>query len=361
MTHKNTAHVPSLDGVRAIAALMVMFFHFFQNLTPNNSITSFLKTLASFGQTGVSLFFVLSGFLITRILIREKNSTYFFRNFYLRRTLRIFPLYYLYLILVFIIIPLFNHQHPPDLSKQIYHWVYLQDFAITFNWDFVGPVHFWSLAVEEHFYLFFPLIVYYLKENHLLYAIVAILLSSLIVRFIMNKNGYEVFYFTFSRLDELSLGAILAVLEAKNKITQQVAHRFIYLFIIIALPTMLLWLVYSKQANESIQVTKYLLISLSYFCIIGFIISAPNSNFVKKSLQFKPLVYIGKISYGLYVYHGLCFHYLASVYRGNSIVVLFIGSFLFAIIISSMSFYVFESFFFRYKDYYKNKHTIQNS
>ena len=124
---------------------------------------------------------------------------------------------------------------------------------------------------------------------------------------------------------------------------------------------MLLWLVYSKQANESIQVTKYLLISLSYFCIIGFIISAPNSNFVKKSLQFKPLVYIGKISYGLYVYHGLCFHYLASVYRGNSIVVLFIGSFLFAIIISSMSFYVFESFFFRYKDYYKNKHTIPNS
>ena len=63
MTNKNTAHVPSLDGVRAIAALMVMFFHFFQNLTPNNSITSFLKTLASFGQTGVSLFFVLSGFM----------------------------------------------------------------------------------------------------------------------------------------------------------------------------------------------------------------------------------------------------------------------------------------------------------
>ena len=358
MTNKNTAHVPSLDGVRAIAALMVMFFHFFQNLTPNNTVVSFLKTLSSFGQTGVSLFFVLSGFLITRILIREKNSAFFFRNFYLRRTLRIFPLYYLYLILVFIIIPLFNHHQLPALSKQIYHWVYLQDFAITFNWDFVGPVHFWSLAVEEHFYLFFPLIVYYLKENHLLYAIAAILLSSLIVRFIMNKNGYEVFYFTFSRLDELSLGAILAVFEAKNKITQQITYRFIYLFIIIALPTMLLWFVYSKQANEGIQVAKYLLISLSYFCIIGFIVSAPNSHFIKKALQFKPLVYIGKISYGLYVYHGLCFHYMTSVYHGSSIIMLFIGSFLFAIVVSSISFYVFESFFLRYKDYYKIKNTF---
>ncbi len=225
-------HVPSLDGVRAIAALMVMFFHFFQNLTPNNTGVSLLKTLSSFGQTGVSLFFVLSGFLITRILIREKNQTcIFFVNFYFRRSLRIFPLYYFYLILVFVIIPFNHHVEIPDLSKQIYHWVYLQDFAITFNWDFVGPVHFWSLAVEEHFYLFFPLIVYYLKEKYLVYALAAIILSSIIVRYFLTKaHGYEVFYFTFSRLDELVLGAILAILEINKKLTADKAASF-YLFL----------------------------------------------------------------------------------------------------------------------------------
>jgi peptidoglycan/LPS O-acetylase OafA/YrhL len=362
MNKKNSLHVPSLDGVRAIAALMVMFFHFFQNFYATNSVTAFLKTISAFGQTGVSLFFVLSGFLITRILIREKNSEHFFLNFYFRRSLRIFPLYYFYLILVFFIIPIINHTDVPEFSKQIYHWVYFQDFAITFKWDYMGPLHFWSLAVEEHFYLFFPLLVYYLKQNQLVYAIFAILISSIVVRYFLNRSGYEVFYFTFSRMDELALGAILAVLELKNKLTQQMAYRFLYLFIAIALPTLCLWYVFSKDANASLQVVKYVLLSLCYFCMLGFIISAADTNFIKRALIGKPLVYIGKISYGLYVYHGLCFYYFKELYDGNNSWILFFGSFLLAIGVSSFSFYVFESQFFRFKDYFKQKnatHTIQ--
>lgn len=359
MNQNNTLHVPSLDGVRAIAALMVMFFHFFQNFIATNNLTIFLKHISVFGQTGVSLFFVLSGFLITRILIREKNSEHFFLNFYFRRSLRIFPLYYLYLIIVFFIIPIINHTDVPEFSKQVYHWIYLQDFAITFNWDYKGPLHFWSLAVEEHFYLFFPLLVYYLSQKQLLYAVLTILISSVAVRFFLNKLGYEVFYFTFSRMDELAMGAVLAIMELKNKLTRDTAPWFLYLLAVISVPTVILWFLYNKDSNTAIQVLKYLLFAFCYFSTVGYLISASETNILNRSLTFKPLVYIGKISYGLYVYHGLCFHYFKYIYKGDNNLILFFGSFLLSIVISSISFYVFESQFLRFKDYFKYKKTMQ--
>src|SRR5689334_3773086 len=102
----NLRYHKELDGVRAIAAFMVIFFHFWHegefNLSP------LLTRISNFGRTGVSLFFVLSGFLITRILIATKESPGYFSSFYIRRSLRIFPLYYLFLSLTFIIIPLIS-------------------------------------------------------------------------------------------------------------------------------------------------------------------------------------------------------------------------------------------------------------
>jgi peptidoglycan/LPS O-acetylase OafA/YrhL len=354
MKKHDLLHVPSLDGVRAIAALMVMFFHFFQNLTPNNTGVSLLKTLSSFGQTGVSLFFVLSGFLITRILIREKSQPDFFRNFYFRRSLRIFPLYYFYLTLVFVIIPLISHVEIPAFSKQIYHWVYLQDFAITFHWNYAGPIHFWSLAVEEHFYLFFPLLVYFLSEKKLVYALAALILSSITVRYFLTKAHFEVFYFTFSRLDELVLGAILAILEINKKLTADKAARFMYLFIFVAMPTLVLWVVYSKDANDVLQVVKYILISLCYFSIIGYIVALNEHHIIKKTLSIKPLLFIGKISYGLYVYHGICFNLITV----NNLCVKFFGSFILTILVSSVSFYFFESYFLRFKNYFIDRRSL---
>jgi peptidoglycan/LPS O-acetylase OafA/YrhL len=184
------AYYKELDGVRGIAALMVMCFHFFQYLDSTNPIILMIKKVSIFGQTGVSLFFVLSGFLITRILIAEKGSKNYFLNFYIRRSLRIFPLYYLYLILVFFFIPIVTNANIPEFTRQIYHWIYLQDFAITFKWDYSGPLHFWSLAVEEHYYLFFPFLVYYLPDKKLLWAILSIVGISVISRFFLYRAGY---------------------------------------------------------------------------------------------------------------------------------------------------------------------------
>ena len=170
----------NLDGIRAIAVLMVMLSHF---LTPLHSKFNILQQLLNkssmLGQLGVSLFFVLSGFLITRILLNTKEKKQYFKNFYVRRILRIFPLYYLFLILFYYIFPFILDTEIPKFSQQLYYFTYLQNFAITFKWDSVGPIHFWSLAVEEHFYIFWPFIIYFFKDNKVIRIIILLIVSSL--------------------------------------------------------------------------------------------------------------------------------------------------------------------------------------
>lgn len=158
-------YLKPLDGIRAIAALMVMFFHFFGSVAASTPLLAAIKKGAVLGQTGVSLFFVLSGFLITRILISTKDSPRYFYNFYLRRTVRIFPLYYLFLVIYYFIRPLLIPEATvPSAGEQAYYWLYLQDFSETFDWLAKGPSHYWSLAIEEHFYMFWPLLVFFLDK-----------------------------------------------------------------------------------------------------------------------------------------------------------------------------------------------------
>ena len=206
----------NLDGVRAIAALMVIVFHFFRETTPNTQLLYIVKEISYFGQTGVTLFFVLSGFLITRILIYTKGTEGYFKNFYLRRTLRIFPLYYLFLLLWYYVAPIFIEMESSSFNQQIYYFSYLQNFARTFDWNVIGPNHFWSLAVEEHFYLFWPFIIFFFSRKNLVRITFGIILFAMVLRAFMLGDGYSVFIFTFTRFDTLAIGALLAVLELKN-------------------------------------------------------------------------------------------------------------------------------------------------
>jgi peptidoglycan/LPS O-acetylase OafA/YrhL len=343
-----------LDGVRAIAALMVMFFHFFQITTVHDSFTT-LSKLAGFGQTGVSLFFVLSGFLITRILIFTKDTPRFFYNFYVRRALRIFPLYYLFLAIYFCLIPLIYKTPFPPLNLQIYYWIYLQDFAMTFNWKQAGPAHFWSLAIEEHFYLFWPLLVYYLSNKRIAIAIATIIAVAFLVRVLLVKNNYEVYYFTFCRMDELAIGALLALLEVKNKLIGKNATRFLLLFIIIIIPTLIIWIYFTGSGNPVLQVVKFTLIAFSYFSIIGFVISIKETHLIKKFLQINPLLFSGKISYGLYVFHPVCFGLVYHFMETSSTFLNFILSFAFTYLLATFSYYLFENKFLRLKKFFEYK------
>lgn len=350
----------NLDGVRAIAALMIMVFHFFGGIVPNSTTLKFLTKISIFGQTGVTLFFVLSGFLITRILLESKGSHNYFKNFYLRRALRIFPLYYLFLFLYYYLVPYFIGPQEPDFSNKIYYFTYLQNFAETFNWNVNGPEHFWSLAVEEHFYLFWPFIVYLFSNKNLTKIIIGIVIGAMLLRTFMINNGYEVFYFTFTRFDSLAIGAFLAILEQQNFLQEKNSKLFLFLLIGLFVPTVAMWIFFTGEANKYIQIFKFLFLSSIYFSIIAYLLCIKGDSPLNKILKTKFFSYTGKISYGLYVYHPLVYSICKRFLDSRYIEVNFFIRIIFTYLIAALSYHFFESSFLKMKKYfeYNKKSTL---
>lgn len=236
-----------LDGVRGLAAIMVVLFHIKQSGVGHDIVARTLYKAGNFGQTGVILFFVLSGFLITRILLVSKYKESYFKKFYIRRSLRIFPLYYLALAIYVIIIPYFTTGKVVPFSQSWSFWVYLQNIGFTFKWSLTGPNHFWSLAVEEHFYLVWPFAVYFLSEKWLLRAIGLIVASSIIIRVIMLNLGYGgIFYFTFTTMDCLAIGGLVALNERHNWVN---AKQTLYLMVGTLILLLTNWLLFKRRGQ----------------------------------------------------------------------------------------------------------------
>ncbi len=177
-------HIPALDGLRGLAILMVMVIHQ-AGLVPKSALDRAVLMVLPLGEAGVDLFFVLSGFLITGILVASKGAPHYYRNFYARRFLRIFPLYYAVLFAVFFVLP---HLVPSPQSKwghvsgpnQLWYWAYLSNWYIALKTR--GPTHgvvdlSWTLSIEEQFYLTWPMVVA-LSSRRTLLAICAGLIAS---------------------------------------------------------------------------------------------------------------------------------------------------------------------------------------
>jgi peptidoglycan/LPS O-acetylase OafA/YrhL len=344
------SHIKSLDGLRGIAALMVVYFHFFIVIEGISNFELLLKKFAVFGQTGVSLFFVLSGFLITRILYNSKVDKHYFKNFFIRRALRIFPLYFLFLIIYYYFLPFWFGEL--NNSPKWFYWVYLQNIAMTFNWPNNGPSHFWSLAVEEHFYLFWPFVVYFLNTKKVFFFGIFLILISFLFRFILTQANYESFYFTFSRLDDLVLGTFLAFLEKKNFLNSKTKKIFSVSFIFLFFLNLISFLFAQYIPHFWLQIFKYPLIGTLYFTLIGILICPPESSLFN-FLKFPWLRFFGKISYGLYVYHPLVFMVSEKYIQINNVFIEFSSLVLITVLVSIFSFYVYENQFLKLKRFFE--------
>jgi peptidoglycan/LPS O-acetylase OafA/YrhL len=191
-------HSPTLDGVRGLAILLVLLFHGaypYHLIAPDHPFALF-----DFGWMGVDVFFVLSGFLITGILLEAKRRPRYFVHFYGRRTLRIFPLYYLVLGVVFIVMPLLvsDLELGAPESNQVYLWTYTSNLYTAYmgQWMFhsgtVDLNHTWSLAIEEQFYLLWPLLVRWTSRRSLIWICGAIFLATPLVRLLAVDAGASV-------------------------------------------------------------------------------------------------------------------------------------------------------------------------
>lgn len=346
-------YIKELDGLRAIAALMIIVFHFFQgvNLSADSSEwIALAKKVSVFGQTGVDLFFVLSGFLITRILLTTKGKVGFFKNFYIRRSLRIFPLYYFFLVVSFVIMPRIDRRLAFGPFDVVVFVAYLQNLSFTFDWGAEGPFHFWSLAVEEHFYLLWPLLVFLTPEKGLKYALAILVLLPLLIRYFMVDEGYEVFYFSLTRMDTLAMGAYLALVERNGYLKPNFSIKYGLAILTSAVSLIIIWVFTGGQSMVVVQVLKFSFIGMTYFFMLAWIISQrKEASFSKRLLCNPVLVYLGMISYGLYVYHPLSYQ-LVDYLNFSGLYLNFILGICLTIFLSTLSYYLLEKSFLKLKD-----------
>lgn len=319
-------HLTVLDGVRGLALLQVMFAHFATHAALGQSLRWKLAA-APFGMlpNGVDLFFVLSGFLITGILVDAKGKQNYFRNFFARRFLRIFPLYYGVLAVFFGIVGYSIHvrQLADPQYVRLYHeqgwlWAYLTNFELVFSPHL--PVahhfafaHFWTLAAEEQFYLLWPLVVYLCTPRALLRVCLAGLAAFATLRIfcIAHHNEDAVFYLV--RGDGLLAGAMLACLirqgwHAKNH-CRSARRAFVFLALLTPIFTGAAVVgLLTPQFHRTLQILQALSpmhAVLLFWALMVVCLGGSPKEPIRRLLENRFFTFFGKLSYGLYVYHFL--------------------------------------------------------
>lgn len=284
-------YMPQLDGLRAIAVGAVLFSHW---------VPLKFHFGIPFGYLGVLLFFVLSGFLITSGLIRSRdveNPKNEIKKFYIRRVLRIFPLYYFVILLAH-----FNSVESIS-NNLIWHATYTSNFLYFFNqsWPQVGS-HLWSLSVEEQFYLFWPFLMLLTPKSKLKRSLWAILIFSISLHLVSSQLNFKLIdKLLLLNLDALVAGGLLALYKKEHTI-----NKFTPPLLILVI---LAWLI--CYFLSQIGFSHPLIFIARRFCMIAFFVwlisnaAVGFENSIGKLILNNPLfLFLGKISYGIYLWHG---------------------------------------------------------
>jgi peptidoglycan/LPS O-acetylase OafA/YrhL len=316
----STRHLPALDGIRGLAIIWVVFHNTLaDNFAPSGGPLHIVALLAHPGWIGVQLFFALSGFLITAGLLDSQGRDNYFSGFYAKRALRILPLYYAVLLTLLVILPQvasFSGEPHSAFRDQASLWLFVS------NWTHSGPygfAHFWSLAVEEQFYLVWPLLVYRLSPERLLTVCLWIAFGALLVRCGMRLEGassWTLYTATPCRMDALALGAAGACLVRIPFLDHQIRRRLpllggaTFALFLLGIPAMRFY-DYSRIAGETVGYT--ILAWCSAAMVTGVAMTDGRTpSWLSRGLRWPLLRSCGKYSYAMYVFHQLL-HKLVSV------------------------------------------------
>jgi len=362
------ARLPTLDGLRAIAILLVV---------PHN-----LDLIATFdgaqlvvaalhrGWIGVQLFFVLSGFLITGILLDARDAPDYYRSFFVRRALRIFPLYYATLLVLFVLLPalgLVPASFKCDAMVELSYWTYFSNWYGPFHQGPDPVSHFWSLALEEQFYFLWPFVIHRRSAGWVMRLCLAIAAASLLLRVVMLLAGtpaQAIYQFLVTRMDALALGgAAAAAFRVPSAASWTLDHRRFLL------GASLLSLVAGAVLSRGYNLTHPVTLSLGFtFLAVGFaqlVAAGVAADLLgaagwPAALRWSFLRRVAKYSYAMYVL-SVPLHFLVGkpvlsalgLAAGNSILVdlayIIVGTAL-SFLAAAASFHLLEVHFLNLKD-----------
>ncbi|NIJ52070.1 acyltransferase family protein [Dyadobacter arcticus] len=314
MRTTSEGHIIQLDGVRFIAVGLVLVDHLF--VTVNN---------IPYGALGVTIFFVLSGFLISRILLKSKEKTQgtpggfkkYLRKFLIRRTIRIFPVYYLIIALLLVF------DVPPVREKLAWLALYGTNIYMAIHKTWMGSVdHLWSLAVEEQVYLVFPFLIFFIPKDRLIPVLGVMGVLSLAFRFFyffsMKDFGAEDWIVTYvstpACLDSFALGGLMAWLQLYK------GDLFTKLFnkswpVVLALLAWILIQFWAKSVDQKYNIA-FVVFDRTIASILGFFLIGRAvigfHGLMAYFLENPVSIYLGKISYGLYLYHNFVYNHFHS-------------------------------------------------
>jgi peptidoglycan/LPS O-acetylase OafA/YrhL len=305
------AHHPALDGLRGLAVLMVLAFHFLHIDGEGSAVERILLSASRAGWAGVDLFFVLSGFLITGILLDARGGQDYFRAFYARRVLRIFPLYYAYLAVLFLVVPLLLPSLDVKSGTQGWLWTYLGNVLFAREGGFEASpytAHFWSLAVEEQFYLLWPLLVWVLPRRRLALACLALVAVAFALRFGIHRttfNATAAYVLTPARVDALAMGALVAIGAREPGWWPRIRRGAPWVLAASAAAVAAVWVGQGGifGGDPVVQVWAFGPLAAGFAAVLVLAVDAAPGSLLSRALVRPGLTGAGKYSYGLYVLH----------------------------------------------------------
>lgn len=383
MSASSKTFFPNLDALRFFAFFAVFVNHAATSLGYKSKsifVELFKYKYISNGDLGVSFFFVLSGFLITYLLLKEKEDQgkIHIPDFYMRRVLRIWPLYFLVVLICLLLVPMFQQYihgaFPMKIGTEKLNPVLYLTFLGNFDFIYHGISNtliapLWSVSVEEQFYLAWPLIIAFIPRKYLLPVFVTLILGSISYRlFLSEGKNVNLKFHTISSLSDLACGATLALLSFKEGFLEKMRSfkkRWILLIYVLGITLFL------QRFNIGMIKLNYLFIPafLPFLFSLFFAFIIAEQNFAERSIfklcRLKRISDLGKYTYGMYCYHMLVFFFILLVAQvagfpaigmnKYQLILMTVVGFILTTVISKLSYHYMESWFLRKKDIFSAK------